>query len=301
MAAIFVHYKHKHYMDIQVKIINAFSIGNAGGNPAGVILNADALSATDKQQLATRLGFPETAFVSASQSAAVKLDFFTPRKQIPHCGHATIAVFSYLRQQGLLTDTISSNETIDGKRAIFFEANNAFMEQRAPSYHQPETDFLRILDSLQLSESDLIPGLRPTIVNTGNSFLIVPVQNEATLSQVKPDLALIQAISEQYNLIGYYLYSQPSDQNLDATTRMFAPFYGIDEEAATGMAAGPLACFLWATGLEKKALLRIQQGKFMHLPSESLLEARLDIQDNTITGLLVGGGAYVSGEQMIHL
>jgi PhzF family phenazine biosynthesis protein len=89
-------------MDIQVNIINAFSIDNTGGNPAGVVWNADALSSAARQQLATQLGFPETAFVSAARWADIKLDFFTPEKQIPHCGHATIAVFSYLRQKGFL-------------------------------------------------------------------------------------------------------------------------------------------------------------------------------------------------------
>lgn len=288
-------------MDINVKVINAFSINNAGGNPAGIVLKADALSSANKQQLATQLGFPETAFVSASSSAALKLDFFTPEKQIPHCGHATIAVFSYLKQQGLLTDTISSNETIDGNRTIFFEADKAFMEQRAPTFNKPETDYLRIYESLNLTESDLIPGMRPTIVNTGNSFLIVPIRDEATLSQVNPNLTTIRAISAHYNLIGYYLYSKLSDQTLDATTRMFAPFYGINEESATGMAAGPLACFLHSHELEKKSLFRIQQGKFMNPPSESLLETRLEIKDDTITRLVVGGSAYVSGERVISI
>jgi hypothetical protein len=64
------------------------------------------------------------------------LDFFTPTKQIAHCGHATIATFVYLRELGLITKTESSKETIDGKREIYFDDDMAFMEQLAPSYKE---------------------------------------------------------------------------------------------------------------------------------------------------------------------
>ena len=289
-------------MEASVKIINAFSIGNTGGNPAGVVLNADVLSLTEKQQIATKLGIPETAFVSTSQTAAVKLDFFTPSRQIPHCGHATIAVFSYLKQQGLLTGDTSSKETIDGNRAIFFEAGEAYMEQKAPTYVKPEVDFPAIYQSLGITEQDLVPGFLPIIVNTGNSFLIIPVRNERVLQSLKPDFATIHIISERYGLIGYYAYTQPeSDDSIQATTRMFAPLYGIDEEAATGMAAGPLACFLYSNGLVSSPVVRIEQGKFMRQPSRSLLNVRLDVAGITIKKLFAGGSAYVSGEQVIAL
>jgi PhzF family phenazine biosynthesis protein len=85
-------------MDIQVQIVNAFTDNDLGGNPAGVVLDADELNAQQKISIAAKVGLSETAFVSSSNSAAYKLDFFTPTRQIAHCGHATIATFSYLRQ-----------------------------------------------------------------------------------------------------------------------------------------------------------------------------------------------------------
>ncbi|MBD2754942.1 PhzF family phenazine biosynthesis protein [Spirosoma validum] len=287
-------------MNVRVKIINAFSIDNAGGNPAGVVLNADALTSAEKQQIAAKVGVPETAFVSRSQTAAIKLDFFTPAKQIPHCGHATIAVFSYLRQQGLLSGDVSSKETIDGNRTIFFESGKAFMEQKAPTYSKPERDYPVIYQSIGITEEDLVPGLSPMIVNTGNSFLVIPLNDERILTNLNPNFEQIQAISGRYGLIGYYAYTQPeNDTFLQATTRMFAPLYGIDEESATGMAAGPLACFLYDNNLVDTNLIRIEQGKFMSHPSRSLLEVRLETESRTIKKLFAGGNAYVSGERVI--
>jgi PhzF family phenazine biosynthesis protein len=90
-------------MKIEAHIINAFVDGNLGGNPAGVVLNADVLSGSQKLEIASKIGLSETAFVSPSKVADFKLDFFAPTKQIAHCGHATIATFIYLRELGLIT------------------------------------------------------------------------------------------------------------------------------------------------------------------------------------------------------
>ena len=121
-------------METEVQIINAFIDGESGGNPAGVVLNADELSAQQKLNIAAKVGLSETAFVSSSKSADFKLDFFTPTRQIAHCGHATIATFSYLQQLGKIGKSATSKETIDGNRNIFIDGDMAFMEQLAPSY-----------------------------------------------------------------------------------------------------------------------------------------------------------------------
>ena len=60
---------------IEVLQINAFTKNNTGGNPAGVVLNADDLTTTQKQSIASRVNFNETAFVSKSTVADFKLEF----------------------------------------------------------------------------------------------------------------------------------------------------------------------------------------------------------------------------------
>lgn len=121
-------------MQVQVRIVNAFVDGEQGGNPAGVVLQADALDRLQKQAIAAQVGLSETAFVSRSRCAAFKLEFFTPTRQIPHCGHATVATFSLLRQLGQLGEGWTSKETLDGDRAILLQGDMAFMEQREPRY-----------------------------------------------------------------------------------------------------------------------------------------------------------------------
>lgn len=98
--------------EMELHVVYAFECDGQGGNPAGVVLDADALTPEQKQAIAARTRLSETAFVSASHLADFKLEFFTPTRQIAHCGHATIATFSYLRQVGRLTEGETSKETI---------------------------------------------------------------------------------------------------------------------------------------------------------------------------------------------
>ncbi|MGV3539110.1 MAG: PhzF family phenazine biosynthesis protein [Rufibacter sp.] len=280
---------------MEVHIMNAFTDNGIGGNPAGVVLNADSLSSEDKLAIAAKVGLSETAFVSRSALADFKLDFFTPTRQIAHCGHATIATFSYLRQQGTIKGEHYSKETIEGRREIIMQGKMAFMEQTSPRYIESSAWEKEILASLALQKSDLLPGAPIKVVNTGNSFAIIPVANTQILANIIPDFPLIQKVSEALDLIGLYVFSLEAEgEGSDATTRMFAPRYGIGEEAATGMAAGPLAGYLYDVLQQKKKQYLIQQGHFMQAPSPSLLTVEVQEKNGVIAQILVGGlGAWV--------
>lgn len=288
-------------MQVVAHIINAFAHNNQGGNPAGVVLNANDLSTKDKQAIAAKMGMSETAFVSNSSTADFKLDFFTPAKQIPHCGHATIATFSYLKQTGVITSNNSSKETIDGIRSIYFEGDSAYMQQGAPTFFVPTDDIENILSCLAIEKEQLLENQQPTIVNTGNSFLLIPLKSEETLRSVNANLDEISRLSEKYGLVGFYLFTtNVKDTGFDATTRMFAPFYGITEESATGMAAGPLACYLYEHGIGKTNI-NIQQGKFMTPPSPSLLNVILHVSDKMISNLYAGGKAFYVTNKTVEI
>ncbi|HAT66361.1 MAG TPA: PhzF family phenazine biosynthesis protein [Flavobacteriaceae bacterium] len=282
---------------IKVQIVNAFVDNNSGGNPAGVVLNADNLSYDEKLEITSKVGLSETAFVSKSTVADFKLDFFTPIRQIAHCGHATIATFSYLKQRNFLSHKFSSKETIDGVRKIQIEGDLAFMEQLPPKFVNVSHKQDLILKSIGLNANDLLPNAPIQLVNTGNSFIIIPLKSAKTLEKAIPDFDLISEISVEFDLIGYYIFTQdPNCPDRDATTRMFAPIYGILEEAATGMAAGTLACYLYNTMNLKKAKYLIQQGKFMQIPSSSLIIVGITTENEKIKSIMAGGKGSLIGE-----
>jgi PhzF family phenazine biosynthesis protein len=289
-------------MDVQVTVVNAFTDNGLGGNPAGVVLETDNLNIQQKQSIASQIGLSETAFVSSSSSAAFKLEFFTPNRQIAHCGHATIATFSYLRQINRIKDGVSSKETIDGNRDIVIDGKMAFMEQLSPSYKNIGDRADEVFRSLGITGNDLLANFRPVIVNTGNSFMILHMKNKEAVSRLIPDFEAIKIISEEYDLIGYYIFSEMTKlPGRDAGARMFAPRYGIKEESATGMAAGPLACFLYDKVKRSKNVFLIEQGHFMNPVSPSVITVKLDLHNQKINKLMAGGEAKVMKSMTITI
>lgn len=286
---------------VNVQIVNAFVRENKGGNPAGVVLDADDLTNEEKLLIAAKVGLSETAFVSKSAKADFKLDFFTPNRQIAHCGHATIAAFSHLSQLNKINGFQSSKETIDGIKEIILKGELAFMEQQAPKYVDVSEKRKLILESLSLNENDLIENAPISLVNTGNSFVIIPVLNSEILKKIKPNFDLINDISNDLDLIGYYVFTNSENSESDATTRMFAPRYGIEEESGTGMAGGPLACFLYDKLNSKKNSFLIEQGNFMSIPSPSLIYVDLTIQNEQITKLMAGGKGISVSQKTIEI
>ena len=94
----------------------------------------------------------------------------------------------------------------------------AYMEQGSPKFHIPTDDVKAILRSLQLSDKDLLNELKPTIVNTGNSFLLIPVKDEAVLGKLQANLQEVSRLSEKYGLIGFYPFTtNVKDSRFDAT------------------------------------------------------------------------------------
>jgi len=291
---------------VTVQVVNAFVHGGEGGNPAGVVLDADALSERDMLAVAAKMGLSETAFVSESATEGFKLDFFTPTRRIAHCGHATIASFSLLLEEGRVGEGETSKETVDGPRKIIIKDGKPFMEQLAPRYADPAdwsgVSVADVLASLSLTPRDLDPRAEMSRVDTGNGSLQIGVKSDALLRGLSPNQDAVAKISEALDIVGYYVFTTDRAATPhDAAARMFAPHYGIPEESATGMMAGALAAYLHdRIGLGKPVFV-IEQGGYMTPPSPSLLTVELDLRDGVIQGLMAGGKGRIKDRRTLSI
>jgi predicted PhzF superfamily epimerase YddE/YHI9 len=68
------------------------------GNPLGVFLDGGAVPETERQALATELGFAETVFLDDSASGALRI--FTPSEELPLAGHPLVGTAWLLRETG---------------------------------------------------------------------------------------------------------------------------------------------------------------------------------------------------------
>ncbi len=285
---------------VTVHILRAFCDGTQGGNPAGVVLEGDNFDQVTKQQIASVVGLSETAFVCRSKVAAVRLEFFTPTRPIDHCGHATIASFSLLRLRRVMIEDSSSNETVDGIREIQYRGEQTLLEQSAPRFQEIGNSLRdRALKALGLSASHLIA---PAMVgSTGGAFLLIPVRDSGLVKGATPWFDQIQHLSDELKIVGFYLFSPHAEvSGRDAGARMFAPRYGIREEAATGMAAGPAAAFLHTFLGVHKELIKIEQGRLMNPASPSLISVVLEKDGNAIAKVRVGGSAMIVGQKTLQ-
>jgi PhzF family phenazine biosynthesis protein len=79
----------------------AFSADRAGGNPAGVVLDAAGLGDTEMQRVAAEVGYSETAFLVPGGEEHFQVRYFSPKAEVPFCGHATIAsAAAYAQRHG---------------------------------------------------------------------------------------------------------------------------------------------------------------------------------------------------------
>src|SRR3954465_5158453 len=69
----------------------AFTDTPDGGNPAGVVLDASALSQAEMQAIAKEVGYSESAFAIPRADGEFDVRYFSPEAEVPFCGHATIA------------------------------------------------------------------------------------------------------------------------------------------------------------------------------------------------------------------
>jgi PhzF family phenazine biosynthesis protein len=254
------------------------------------------------KKIAKIIGYSETAFVSKSEGADFKVRFFTPQEEVDLCGHATIATFHTMAEQGRILPDKYTQETKAGVLQVEVKKDHTIMmNQNIPQFFEIVSKE-EIADSLNISLNDMIEELPTQIVSTGLRDIIVPISNLETLSAIKPDFQKIAAVSQKYNAIGLHLFTLETLGESHAHTRNFAPLYGISEESATGTSNGALASYLFEYGeisREEATHLIIEQGYSMNKPSEIIIE--LETRKQSITGVKVGGRAISFAEVDVEI
>jgi PhzF family phenazine biosynthesis protein len=266
---------------VDVEVVAAFTKDGAGGNLAGVVLDAETISHDERQRIAASVGLSETAFVRAAGDGVFEVEFYSPNKQVPDCGHATVATFALLAQNGALEGGRATKRTIIGDRAITVEDATVFMEQPRPEI-APFAYTAELANALGIAAGAIVR--EPVLADHGVRFVLIETTRDA-LASAMPDQRAIEKITEVPDAIGLYVFAR-DESGYDATVRMFAPRYGIPEESATGMAAGLLGGYLAHD--TASADYRFLQGALSPNPAPSELIVRVRPE-----ATFVGGTATV--------
>ena len=275
-------------------IVDAFTEKPFGGNTAGVVL-LEPGSAFPKEewmrQLAAELRYSETAFVRRDGAAEFTVRYFTPAGEIDLCGHATIASFWVLFQEGVVPDgTRCLNHTRAGDLEVI-AGRQVMMQMASPrlvqAIDEPELlgALLHAMGGMQTEE--LGPWPVETF-STGLPDIILPVRDVATLQKMEPDMPALSAFSERLDVVGVHAFAIDPDDEYTAHVRNFAPRYGIPEESATGTANAALTAYLHHHRVVGNgAQCFFLQGEAMGRPS--IIQTTLKLKPDGVPDIRVGG------------
>lgn len=282
---------------IKIYVSSAFSKDHTGGNKAGVVLDHPELTDAEKMIISEELGYSETAFVTESEFADFKLEYFTPTEEVSLCGHATIATFATLKLLGKLNCNEYTIETKGGFFQIHVKDDGlVMMQQNQPQYYE-------LLNDKEMAHcmGRNYAGARGTIqiISTGWKDIILPIKTITDLYRISPDFDKMTELSREKNVVGIHAFAIPEDTSeIDAVCRNFAPLYGINEESATGTASCALAGYFFKY-LNKKNTYVFEQGYTMNLPSRIIVKVEYD--KDQIERIYVGGYGYLVEERQIQI
>lgn len=223
--------------------VDAFTSEIFKGNPAAVMPLESWLPDATLQALAAENNLAETAFFvreTSSDSADFHIRWFTPRIEVPLCGHATLA-----------SAWVIFNKLGWPEHAIRFQSKSGPL-----GVHKTPDDWL-VLDSPNLHiEEQETPAIifealggapaRAFHVPSDTNDMIV-LENEAAVRAAQPDLRILKQLGNMGLIV-----TAPGDQ-ADFVSRYFAPGSGIDEDPVTGSIHSALVPY-WADRLGKTKL-----------------------------------------------
>ncbi|MEW6083375.1 MAG: PhzF family phenazine biosynthesis protein [Chloroflexota bacterium] len=251
----------------------AFSHNGRGGNPAGVAFYDAMPSNEEMLRVAKEVGYSETAFV-VKQDTRWRVRYFAPAREVPFCGHATIALGAVLGERyGEGEYKLELNDSMISVRAE--RSENGFvatlLSPETRSEAAPRDYVAKILAAFNLNVDDLSPDFPVRFANAGaNKHLILFVKDRKTLADMKYTFEEVKALMAEQDLVTINLLWRASD-SLFHSRNPFASG-GVYEDPATGAAAAALGGYLRDIQWKGDSELTILQGEDMGVPCRLLVK-----------------------------
>jgi PhzF family phenazine biosynthesis protein len=266
----------------------AFSDGNVGGNPAGVLISNQMPPESAMLAIADEVNYSETAFVVplSDDMTHWKVRYFAPKVEIPFCGHATIALTVVLAEHTKLDKftlelneaTITTSATLNGSS---FEASLISPPTSSEGVGQDTIDEFCTLFDFTSDHLDL--SLPPAKINPAGNSLMLALKNRETLAAMHYDFDDGIALMNKHGVGGVMLVWAESDDIFHV--RYAFALGGVVEDPATGSAAAAFTGYLQESGKLSKNQLTVIQGEDMGM--KSVIKTSLDHENS--------GGVKVSG------
>lgn len=252
--------------------VDAFTTEKFKGNPAAVCLPHTALEADTMQKIAAEIGFSETAFVQPLSGNSYSIRFFTPKIEIPLCGHATLA------SSKIIFDTTAFD------RITFINCNKVEL------HIEKAGNSIKMQFPVYDTEAIEVPGTMLTalgieeIINSryspNNKIILLEIADAAVLASLKPDFAAL--VNSYTGINGVLVTAISHTASFDFHYRYFWPWAGTNEDPVTGGVQTFLTKY-WSTKLNKTTLRAYQSSARTGSMRTELLQDKVCILGEAVT------------------
>jgi PhzF family phenazine biosynthesis protein len=226
--------------------VDAFTDQLFRGNPAVVCMLDFKRPDEWMRAFAQEINLSETAFV-LKQEDGFSLRWFTPKREVSLCGHATLATAHILFEE----DYLKNDE-----QARFHTQSGLLIAKRHGA--QIEMDFpARFTVSAQdVPSINQALGTMPAFTHKAalrDDVYLIEVESEQIVRNLAPNFAALSATGIRSVMVT----SRSQSNEYDFVSRYFAPGVGIAEDPVTGSAHCYLAPY-WGIKLNKTSLVGFQ-------------------------------------------
>lgn len=235
---------------MKTSIVDSFTNEQFKGNPAGVCFPETEISAHKMQLIARELGFSETAFLHKNGKAdSYAIRYFSPKMEIPLCGHATLASAKVLFKE---TNAKKIQFTTIEDLTLTVTKQGEEITMEFPVYDtEPITAPPAMLKALGLT------AVTRSVYSAHNKVIVLEISGAKLLAELNPDY---NALIPSHNGIHGVLVTAPAeDDGYDYHYRFFWPWAGTNEDPVTGGVQTFLAKY-WSQKLNKKNLKAFQSS-----------------------------------------
>jgi PhzF family phenazine biosynthesis protein len=256
----------------------AFTTDPAGGNPAGVVVDAATLDDAAMLAASAEVGYSETAFVTAADHVArrFRLRYFSPLAEVAFCGHATVATAVALAERigtgPLIFDTPVGEIALDTSAEPGGPVTATLTSVPTRSRPASNAEVDASLAALHWSPEELDPALPPHVAFGGNEHLVLAVATRERLAALDYDFDALAEVMHRHGWTTLQLVWREAQALFHARDPF--PIGGVVEDPATGAAAAAFGGYLRALGaLPPSGAFTIRQGEDLGRPSLLRVEA----------------------------
>ncbi|MFJ3792932.1 PhzF family phenazine biosynthesis protein [Kitasatospora sp. NPDC090091] len=269
----------------------AFATDPAGGNPAGVVLDASGLSDERMLAIAAEVGYSESAFlIPGTAEGAYTVRYFSPLAEVPFCGHATVASAVALAERhgpgAYVFATRAGEVPIEVEKGADGVLRATLTSVEPHVEEIGEADVAEALALLGWSADELDAALPPRVAFAGARHLVLAAATRDRLARLDYDFDGLAAFMTARGLITLQLVRRESEHVFHVRDPF--PVGGVVEDPATGAAAAAFGAYLRElAAVTVPATLTLHQGDDLGRPGVLRVELREEDRRVRVSGAAV--------------